>query len=181
MKKLKSITLVALASLFMLLQTGCFGSFGLTRKVYQANSKVGDKWVNELVFLVFVVLPVYEIAAFIDVVALNLIEFWTGSNPLAMAPGQSETKQIKFAGKLYNVTATHNRFHIENADQSTNQDLVFNEKTATWTLVTKNNSINVCTYNANGTVTVYKANKTAETYTASTLKRMAESRNMAAR
>ena len=61
---------------------GCYGSFNLTRKVWKWNGGVGDKCVNELVFLVCNIVPVYGAAGFIDVVVLNSIEFWGGNNPM---------------------------------------------------------------------------------------------------
>lgn len=60
----------------------CYGSFNLTRKVWKFNGTVGDKWVNELVFLVMSIVPVYGAAAFIDVIVLNSVEFWSGTNPV---------------------------------------------------------------------------------------------------
>jgi hypothetical protein len=179
MKNIKSIALLAFTALFMVTQAGCFGKFGLTRKVYNFNSKVGDKWVNELVFLVFLVVPVYEISGFIDIVFLNLIEFWSGSNPVTMAPGKTETQLVKVAGKSYNLTASHNRFHFESVDKKFIQDLVYNEKTKTWAVVTNNKSIDVCTYNSDGSVTVYKANHTNSIYTTDALKKMAENTALA--
>lgn len=62
---------------------GCYGSFGLTKKVYQWNGTFGNKWVKELVFLVLNVVPVYGLSVFVDVIGTNLIEFWTGSNPVS--------------------------------------------------------------------------------------------------
>ncbi len=68
---------------------GCFGKFALVRKVYGFNDSINagsgliNRFVKTLVFYVFCFLPVYGIAGLIDVVILNLIEFWTGSNPLA--------------------------------------------------------------------------------------------------
>ena len=61
---------------------GCYGSFNLTRKVWKWNGEVGGKWVNEIVFLVMNVIPVYGVAGMADVVILNTIEFWTGTNPV---------------------------------------------------------------------------------------------------
>jgi len=64
--------------------TGCHGSFGLTKKVYDFNGSIGNKWMKSLLFFVMAgVVPVYGITLFVDGVALNLIEFWTGSNPVA--------------------------------------------------------------------------------------------------
>jgi hypothetical protein len=65
-----------------LLLTGCFGSFSATRRLWGWNDDVGDKWVNWLVFLGLCILPVYELFVLGDVLVLNSVEFWTGSNPV---------------------------------------------------------------------------------------------------
>lgn len=63
--------------------SGCFGSFGATRLIYEINRDLfSNKILQWIVFLVFASFQVYSIAATIDVILLNLIEFWTGSNPL---------------------------------------------------------------------------------------------------
>jgi hypothetical protein len=62
---------------------GCYGSFQLTTKVYKFNGGLGNKWVNELGFLVMSIVPVYGVAVFVDAIVLNTIEFWTGTNPMA--------------------------------------------------------------------------------------------------
>lgn len=62
---------------------GCYGPFNLTRKVHQWNGQIGDKWANEIVFLVLAWLPVYSIATLADAIVFNSIEFWTGENPVS--------------------------------------------------------------------------------------------------
>ncbi|MPM27897.1 hypothetical protein SDC9_74412 [bioreactor metagenome] len=103
---------LALAGI-MVSQTGCFGEFSLTRKVYEFNQNVGGKFVNELVFLAFCIIPVYEAATFVDAVILNTIEFWTGSNPLSMAPGETEIQYATVDGHQYRMTAQQNYFSVE--------------------------------------------------------------------
>lgn len=71
------------ATLGLVGSTGCFGSFQATRKLYNFNKGVGDKWVQEVVFLAFSILPIYSIAALGDVVIFNSVEFWTGENPMS--------------------------------------------------------------------------------------------------
>jgi hypothetical protein len=79
--------------LFLSTGAGCFGSFQTTRNVYNWNRTVSsDKWVRWLVFLVIAIIPVYGVATLIDVVFSNSVEFWTGRNPMAMAPGS--TKEV---------------------------------------------------------------------------------------
>jgi len=82
------ITLVLLAGFVPVSTAACFGSFPITRKVYRWNLGVhGSKWVRWLVFLVISVIPVYAAAAIFDMVFSNSVEFWTGRQPMAMAPG----------------------------------------------------------------------------------------------
>lgn len=73
---------------------GCYGKFQLVRNLYKWNGSVGNKWVNELVFLAMYILPVYAIAGFVDVVILNLVEFWTGKNPMTAKVITDGDKQI---------------------------------------------------------------------------------------
>ena len=79
--------------------SGCFGSFALTRNIYGLNERISDnKFVRWLVFLGFSIIPVYEVGALVDVLVINSIEFWTGSNPLASAGTQEEgTRVVKLS------------------------------------------------------------------------------------
>jgi len=68
-----------------LASSGCFGSFNLTRKLYNWNETIShDKWAKEVVFLVLVWAPIYGLAGLGDAVVFNSIEFWTGRNPIDM-------------------------------------------------------------------------------------------------
>lgn len=96
---------------------GCYGNFPLTRKVYDFNSNFGDKWMNELMFLVLNFVPVYEVAAFADAVIFNTIEFWTGSNPMAMNSGEEIIKYAHQDGKDLMITIRQNQVLVEDLNQ----------------------------------------------------------------
>ena len=179
MKNFKKTLLVAFATYLLLIQTGCIGSFKLTGAVYKYNRSISDKFVSELIFLVFCIIPVYEISIFVDAIILNLVEFWTGSNPTAMQPGQVETQKIVLNGKQYILTATHNRFHVVSLDGKFKQDLVYNEKSATWSVVSDNKTMNVCKYNNDGTITIYDKNNVGKIYTTDALTKIANYKNYA--
>ena len=85
---------IAGATAFVMLGTGCFGSFALTRKVYEFNKGVGDKWMQSIVAWAFCIIPVYGFAVGVDFIILNLVEFWTGTNPVAYGPGQSRDLDV---------------------------------------------------------------------------------------
>jgi hypothetical protein len=78
-KRLSSWLAVLLLGAVTVHSTGCFGSFALTHKLYGFNQGVsGNKFIRWLVFLGFVILPVYEVIILADGLVLNSIEFWTG-------------------------------------------------------------------------------------------------------
>ena len=75
MKK-KTITVaMALCLSAAMLMPSCIGSFALTNKVLDWNRQVGNKFVNELVFFAFWILPVYEVTGLTDLLVINSIEF----------------------------------------------------------------------------------------------------------
>ncbi len=79
---LRTATAVLLAIVVAAMGSGCFGSFKATNAVYELNDGVPGPVLKEVVFLVFVFIPVYGFAILIDVLFLNIIEFATGSGPL---------------------------------------------------------------------------------------------------
>ena len=95
MKKLKIKVACALLG-GSLLFSSCIGSFALWNNLKDWNQGIGNKFVNEVVFLAFNIIPVYGVAYFADVVVLNSIEFWSGSNPLADV---GTTKTVKGENK----------------------------------------------------------------------------------
>ena len=80
----KGIALVLVAAVGTL-SAGCFGKFQLTRKVYDMNKSIDDKYVRSAATWILVIVPVYEVAALLDLILFNVIEFWTGENPVAGA------------------------------------------------------------------------------------------------
>lgn len=80
--RLTRTLVLGVASAGLVASTGCFGSFSATRKLYTYNKSMGDKWVQEFVFLAFTLIPVYSIVAAGDALIFNSVEFWTGDNPI---------------------------------------------------------------------------------------------------
>lgn len=81
--------------------SSCIGSFGLWNSLKDWNQGVSNKFVNELIFLAFHIVPVYEIAYLADALVLNSIEFWSGSNPTASI---GEVKQCKEKWRILGKT-----------------------------------------------------------------------------
>ena len=81
--------------LLCFVSTGCTGSFNLTKKVYNFHRSQSDKWQDELMFLVCVLVPIYGVSTFADAIVFNSIEFWTGKNPVEMSKADGNQKVVK--------------------------------------------------------------------------------------
>ena len=158
MKKNK-MTLVCAVLAGSLLFTSCIGSFKMWNGLKDWNQGVGDKFVNELVFIALHIVPVYEIAYLADLVVLNTIEFWSGSNPMA----SNEVKEIKGENGEYLVKSNNNGYTITNKDDNQSMDLVYNQETQTWNAVTDTKDIELVKINNNGTVSINMQNGTSMT------------------
>ncbi|BAX78608.1 DUF3332 domain-containing protein [Labilibaculum antarcticum] len=137
---MKKVNVFLLACFFLVLsigQSGCYGPFRLTKNLHEWNGTVGDKFINALVFFAFIVIPVYEVAVFVDGVVLNTIEFWTGDNPIAMSENDKDVQIVKKDGNKYRITATQNKFHIEQlqgANKGDTAELIFSPENNSWSL-----------------------------------------------
>lgn len=109
--------------------TSCIGSFRLTNSVLKWNNQVGSKFLNELVFFAFWILPVYEVTSLADILVLNSIEFWTGRNPLT-----ASTKIVDTPHGRYEIACDGKGYTIKNTltDETTRLDFI--EETETWAL-----------------------------------------------
>ena len=80
----KGIALVLVAAVGAL-SAGCFGTFQLTRKVYDVNQSIDEKYIRSAATWIFVIAQVYTVAALLDLIVFNVMEFWSGENPVAAA------------------------------------------------------------------------------------------------
>ncbi len=127
-KHLIVATVVALSASMMM--QSCIGSFALFNKVKTWNEHVGDKFVNEIVFVAMWILPVYELCFAADLLVLNSIEFWSGTNP-ALA----QTKVIDGKDAQYLVASNENGYTITNMTTKQVTRFDFNAEDNSWSLV----------------------------------------------
>ena len=121
----------------------CIGSFQLTNKLLSWNKQIGNKFVNELVFFAFWVLPVYEVSSLADLIVLNSIEFWSGSNPVAkgtkMIEGNDGKYLVKCDGKGYTIKSVNDgsivRLDFDTEELSWSYTLPGGEKHSFFTLI----------------------------------------------
>lgn len=109
MKKPVLTIAVALTLCAAMGMQSCIGSFALTGKLLNWNKQIGNKFVNELVFFAFWILPVYEVTALADILVINSIEFWSGDNPMAcgkkIIDGHDGRYIVECDGKGYTITS----------------------------------------------------------------------------
>jgi hypothetical protein len=158
MKTNKTLIAVLLISTSILCSS-CIGSFKLWNGLKEWNQGIGNKFVNELVFIALNIVPVYGVAYFADVVALNTIEFWSGSNPVA----SNEVKEVKGENGNYLVASNENGYTITNKEDNQSLDLVYNKENKSWNAVTESESFELVKMNDDGTATINMQNGTSMT------------------
>ena len=142
MKKYRFIIAMLVFAIIATSIMGCYGNFALTKKVYKFNKTLGNKWINSIAMVVGG--PVYSCSVFIDVWILNLIQFWTGTNPLTMGPQDSETKTMLANNKNFEITATQNQFVVKDlsSTNSSNETIVRYDPTLqNWYVVDNNKTL----------------------------------------
>lgn len=140
MKKLKISVFALVLGGISLLFSSCLGSFSLTNSVLDWNRTVGNKVVNELVFVAFWILPVYEVTTFADLFILNSIEFWSGKN-LVAASQEVETEQGK-----YLIKSDRKGYTVTHESTGRSYRLNFNEKTQTWSFAKDDKEYPIMSY-----------------------------------
>ena len=144
-----------------LMCSSCIGSFGLWNKLREWNQSLGNKFVNEIVFLAFHIIPVYEVAYFADIIVLNSIEFWSGSNPLADV---GATKTVKGENGEYLVRTNEDGYTItKKGEEDKPMNLVYNKENRTWNAITTEGEFELVTMNEDGTITFKQADGTPMT------------------
>lgn len=130
MRKNPIFVSLILAVAAMLPMQSCIGSFALTNKVLTWNNQVGSKFINEVVFFAFWILPVYEVTSLADLIVLNSIEFWSGNNPVEASAKTVATDHgtyyIAFDESGYRITDPSGRVFV----------LGFEEESSTWSVKT---------------------------------------------
>ena len=158
MKTNKTLIAVLLLSTSILCSS-CIGSFKLWNGLKEWNQGIGNKFVNELVFIALNIVPVYGVAYFADVVVLNTIEFWSGSNPVA----SNEVKEVEGEHGNYLVASNENGYTITNKEDNQSLDLVYNKENKSWNAVTESENFELVKMNDDGTATINMQNGTSMT------------------
>ena len=162
MKKNRFTLVAAFALSGTILFSSCVGSFGLFNRVSSWNQSVGNKFVNELVFLAMNIIPVYGVAYLADALVINSIEFWSGSNPMANV---GDVKKEKGENGNYLVETLENGYSITKEGEKATMDLIYNKEANTWNVVADGESTEILKMNNDGTAQMYLPNGETMTVT----------------
>ena len=147
MKKISlSAACVLLAGSFLC--SSCIGSFSLFNKYekWQCNM-TSNKYVNGIVGLILQPI-VGGVCLFVDAVVLNTIEFWTGSNPMAVNNVQTVKGQD---GRYYAVKTLKNGYEVK-APNGEITLFIHDSKTESWSISQNGVTKEIIRFNADGTI-----------------------------
>lgn len=128
--------------------SSCIGSFGLHSKLVSWNQGIGTKFVNELVYLAFNIVPVYGVCYLADALVINSIEFWSGSNPMASI---GDVKKVKGENGDYLAETLENGYSITKEGETASMELIYNKELNTWNVVADGVSTELLQMNNDGT------------------------------
>ena len=149
MKKfnLKMAATVMICGAFLF--SSCVGSFGLHSKLSSWNQNISNKAVNELVYLVLNIIPVYGVCYLADALVINSIEFWSGSNPMASI---GDVKKVQGENGNYLVETLENGYSItQDGDENASMELIYDKDLNSWNVVADGISTELIKMNNDGT------------------------------
>lgn len=129
--------------------TSCVGSFMLSHKFANwQNTATDNKFLNEIIFIFTSV--AYAVTVPADVLVLNTMEFWSGSNPLAKNEGK--TQQVMGQdGRYYAVTTLRNGYEVKSPDGKVTK-FIHDAKTDSWSQVEDGKTAEIFRFNPDGTI-----------------------------
>ena len=152
MKKILRNSALLLATACML--SSCIGSFQLTNKVKDWNEGLGDKFINEVVFLAFHIVPVYQICMFADGVVFNSVEFWTGERLVADA-GERQMIRNSF-GKDVEIKTLRDGYMF--SDGTSSMKVLYDSANKTWRVEAGENSADLIKFVDDNNAQLFLAN-----------------------
>ncbi len=152
MKRRSFNLLLAAALASSVMFSSCIGSFGLTNKLLDWNKGVDSKFVNELVFIAFHIVPVYPIAVLADILVINSIEFWSGDNPVADV---GSVKKVETNEGTYAIETNADGYSIQKEGEDTSVELVYNKEDNSWNVEAEGEAYKLLEFKDNDTVVMF--------------------------
>lgn len=146
MKKTKMKAAACLMAAAITLSS-CIGSFGLFNKVLDWNKGLSNKFVNEIVFIL--ISPAYAVCGVVDLLVLNTVEFWSGSNPIAKVGSVQNVWGQD--GRLYAVKTLEDGYEVT---KPTGEKVLFtyDERLKSWSMEADGQQRELFRFNDDGTI-----------------------------
>ena len=131
--------------------SSCFvGKYALWNKyINWQNHMTSSKFVNAIVGF-FLVPIVGGVCQLVDILVLNTIEFWSGSNPVASNIGKTQQVMGK-DGRYYAVTTLKNGYEVK-APTGEITYFIHDEATDSWSVEQDGVVKELCRFNADGSI-----------------------------
>ena len=159
MKKAKFFVVAAALSVSL---NSCLGSYSAFNGLRNWNEGVSNnKFVNNLLFWGLWIVPVYPLFIAGDTLIFNTIEFWSGSNPIAMKEGEIESQILVQNGNTIQMIATKNRMEIsviEGEKAGSSVELFYLPEEQSWNAKTAEGEIIKLSSMEEGLIYVYLPN-----------------------
>lgn len=147
--KIKHLKVSALLLAATLTVSSCVGSFSLFNRVTKWNTHATDsKFLNEIIFIL--ISPAYAVCGVADLLVLNTIEFWSGSNPIAQKVGTTQEITGK-DGLIYAVTTLRDGYEVKSPKGDVVK-FVYDKKTDSWSQVQEGKKTEIFRFNSDGTI-----------------------------
>lgn len=147
--KIRHLKVSALLLAATLLTSSCVGSFSLFNRVAKWNTHAtSSKFLNEIIFIL--ISPAYAVCAVADVLVLNTIEFWSGSNPLAQKVGTVQEVTGK-DGLIYAVKTLRNGYEVTSPNGEV-VSFIYDKKTNSWSQEQNGKKVEIFRFNDDGTI-----------------------------
>ena len=157
--KVRTLTVAAILMCTTMLTSSCVGSFSLFNKLASWNRGATDnKFLNEIIFIV--ISPAYAVCSLADVLVLNSIEVWSGTNPLAANVGKSVTVKGQ-DGRYYAVKTLKDGYEVKAPDGNVTC-FRYDKKTDSWSQIQDGKTTEIFRFNPDGTIKVTVADKTMD-------------------
>lgn len=128
-----------------ILFNSCLGSFSAFNNLRDWNDGLTDsKFLDNVIFWALNIVPVYGLFFLGDAIIFNVIEFWSGTNPIAMEDGDMEKQMIEKDGNIFEMIATKNRIQVtvvDGKDKGQKMDLIYKAHEKSWNAVKQNGEI----------------------------------------
>ncbi|SRR5690606_15404593 len=141
MKRIAIASILACSILF----TSCLGSFSAFNNLKDWNQGATDsKFLDNLIFWGLNIVPVYPLFFLGDALIFNVIEFWSGSNPVAMKPGETEVQMVEHGENTFRLVASQNRMEVvvvEGPKKGEKIDMVYRPDEKSWNAIRPNGEV----------------------------------------